>query len=342
MIGWAPRLRNAFGADQTLVRAGTFNAGLLAVGEGAEPFLDWWNDRTARYCLLEPGRALFVDQGWLALVPTLFDCHIVREPGMERQRLPPRRPRRGVGGRRPRRSAASRSAAFTSSPSTRCARPAQPRAQHRRRVADGRRATRRRAAVSRVRRARARGRPRGRAGGGGAVRAPGRRDARWTRTCAPSTPRRCCDTRREMGEAPPNPFGDGDAEEFLRWLDEPWEGQDDEFPAVSRYLVGLHTRFDWVYGSFKEVPGADAERYPALAARGRTSAGTSIFPSAGCLPGRRPAPDPALAGARGPLPRPPGRARGAARQPELAGDRAAAAGGRPGPPPSLESAASRT
>ena len=30
---------------------------------------------------------------------------------------------------------------------------------------------------------------------------------------------------------------------------------------VSRYLVGVHMRFDWVYGSFKEVPGADAERY---------------------------------------------------------------------------------
>jgi hypothetical protein len=63
------------------------------------------------------------------------------------------------------------------------------------------------------------------------------------------------------GQAPPNPFDDGDAEGFLRWLDEPWEGQDEAFPAVSRYLVGLHTRLDWVYGSFKAVPGADAERY---------------------------------------------------------------------------------
>ena len=63
------------------------------------------------------------------------------------------------------------------------------------------------------------------------------------------------------GEAPPNPFDDGDADGFLRWLDEPWEGQDEAFPAVSRYLVGVHTRLDWVYGSFKEVPGADAERF---------------------------------------------------------------------------------
>jgi len=62
------------------------------------------------------------------------------------------------------------------------------------------------------------------------------------------------------GAAPPNPFDTGDAEAFLRWLAEPWEGPPG-FPEVSRYLVGMHTRLDWVYGSYKEVPGEDAERY---------------------------------------------------------------------------------
>ena len=89
-----------------------------------------------------------------------------------------------------------------------------------------------------------------------------------------------------MGEAPPNPFGDGDADEFLRWLEEPWGGQDDEFP-VSRYLVGFHTRFDWVTGRSRRFPAPTRSAICAGCPR-PTIAGTSIFPSAGCLPGYRP------------------------------------------------------
>ena len=41
---------------------------------------------------------------------------------------------------------------------------------------------------------------------------------------------------------------------------------------MSRYLVGLHTRFNWIYGAFKDVPGEDAERLlhwlPGAVARG--------------------------------------------------------------------------
>jgi hypothetical protein len=81
MPGHAPRMRNALGPDQMMVLAGTFNTGLLAASADALPFLEWWNERTARYCLLEPGRGLFQEQGWTALAPTLFDCHIFREPG---------------------------------------------------------------------------------------------------------------------------------------------------------------------------------------------------------------------------------------------------------------------
>jgi hypothetical protein len=260
MIGWAPRLRNAFGADQMLVRAGTFNAGLLAVDAGALPFLDWWNDRTARYCLLEPGRGLFVDQGWLALAPTLFDCHVVREPGWNVNgyhladcdvEWEGDRPR--VGGRpircfhfitfdpfQPERlSREPNIAAVWPSAADRPGAARLCRQYAARVLAAGHEAAQAEEGTFE------------RLADGTAV------DPNMRAVYAEALLRH----EAGVGEAPPNPFADGDAEGFLCWLDEPWEGEDDRFPAVSRYLVGFHTRFDWVYGSFKEVPGADAERY---------------------------------------------------------------------------------
>jgi hypothetical protein len=292
MIGWAPRMRNAFGADQTLVRAGTFNAGLLAVGKGADPFLDWWNDRTARYCLLEPGRALFVDQGWLALVPTLFDCHVVREPGWNVNgyhladcdvewegdvarvggepircfhfiTFDPHAPDRLS--REPNIAAVWPTAAERPGAARLCREYAE------RVLAAGHEA------------AQAEVGPFERLADGIPV------DPNMRAVYAEALLRH----EAGMGEAPPNPFRDGDAQEFLRWLDEPWEGQDGEFFVVSRYLVGFHTRFDWVYGSFKEVPGADAERYlrwlPEAQERGDVD-----LPERWVPPRLPPPPDPAL------------------------------------------------
>jgi len=62
------------------------------------------------------------------------------------------------------------------------------------------------------------------------------------------------------GPQPPNPFEDGDSASFLSWLREPVEGPSGTAP-VSRYLLAIHTLLPWVWGSFKEVPGADADRY---------------------------------------------------------------------------------
>jgi hypothetical protein len=260
MIGWAPRMRNAFGADQMLVRAGTFNAGVLAAGPGAVPFLDWWNERTARYALLEPGRALFVDQGWLALVPTLFDCHVVRELGwnvngyhlvdrdVEWEGDDPRIDGQPIRcfhfitfdplaperlSREPNIAAVWPSAAERPGAARLC------RAYAERVLAAGHEAAQAEVGLFE------------RLADGTPV------DANMRAVYAEGL----LQHEAGNGAAPPNPFDDGDAEGFLRWLAEPWEGQDDAFPAVSRYLVGLHTRLDWVYGSFKEVPGADAERY---------------------------------------------------------------------------------
>jgi hypothetical protein len=68
--------------DRLIIRTGAFNTGLLAVGAGARPFLDWWDDRTARRCIPKPGTGVFNEQAWLNLVPGLFDHHVVRDPGV--------------------------------------------------------------------------------------------------------------------------------------------------------------------------------------------------------------------------------------------------------------------
>lgn len=67
--------------EQTFLRAGAMNAGLIGVGPGAQAFLEWWAERTARRCIFDPGRALFLEQTWLMLAPALFDHHILRDRG---------------------------------------------------------------------------------------------------------------------------------------------------------------------------------------------------------------------------------------------------------------------
>lgn len=67
--------------ERLIIRTGVFNSGLVAVGHGAGPFLDWWHERTARRCIPEPGTGVFNEQAWLDLVPGLFDHHVLRDPG---------------------------------------------------------------------------------------------------------------------------------------------------------------------------------------------------------------------------------------------------------------------
>jgi hypothetical protein len=67
--------------EQIFMRAGTMNAGLVGVGPGGRPFLDWWAERSARRCVFDQPRALFLEQTWLMLAPNLFDHHILRDRG---------------------------------------------------------------------------------------------------------------------------------------------------------------------------------------------------------------------------------------------------------------------
>jgi len=68
-------------SETTILRAGVYNLGFIAVGRSAHPFLDWWAERLRRECLIAPASGRFVDQRWVDFVPSLFPHHILRDPG---------------------------------------------------------------------------------------------------------------------------------------------------------------------------------------------------------------------------------------------------------------------
>jgi glycosyltransferase involved in cell wall biosynthesis/SAM-dependent methyltransferase len=77
----APRGSNEL-AENTILAAGIYNLGFIGIarGEETERFLDWWSERLARECLVDPAQGRFVDQRWVDFVPGLFDVHILRDP----------------------------------------------------------------------------------------------------------------------------------------------------------------------------------------------------------------------------------------------------------------------
>ena len=67
-------------SDQDHLQSGTFNLGFIAVGPGAGPFLDWWAARLRHNCVIAMDRGLYVDQRWIDLVPGYFRHHVLRDP----------------------------------------------------------------------------------------------------------------------------------------------------------------------------------------------------------------------------------------------------------------------
>lgn len=61
-----------------MLRSGVFNGGVLGFVEQTErpkqvlDFLDWWNQRNLRDCIVDPHQGLFVDQRWLDQAPAYF------------------------------------------------------------------------------------------------------------------------------------------------------------------------------------------------------------------------------------------------------------------------------
>ena len=65
-------------------RAGAYNFGFCALRDTANVrrFLQWWQSKLTRDCVNDADRGLFVDQGWIDLVPGLFDnVAILRHKG---------------------------------------------------------------------------------------------------------------------------------------------------------------------------------------------------------------------------------------------------------------------
>lgn len=67
--------------EQIILRAGVMNAGLIGVGPGAEPFLEWLAQRTRRRCIYDARHGLMLTQTWLTMASSLFDHHVLRDRG---------------------------------------------------------------------------------------------------------------------------------------------------------------------------------------------------------------------------------------------------------------------
>lgn len=78
----APLPRDGRTPDEDFIlKSGVFNLGFVAIGAGAEPFLDWWCERLRTECIVAPERQRFVDQRWVDLAAGMFEHEIVHHPG---------------------------------------------------------------------------------------------------------------------------------------------------------------------------------------------------------------------------------------------------------------------
>lgn len=68
-------------SEQTIMIAGMYNLGFIAVAPTALRFLAWWHERLLVDAVSDPGAGLFTDQRWIDWVPSLFPVHISRHPG---------------------------------------------------------------------------------------------------------------------------------------------------------------------------------------------------------------------------------------------------------------------
>lgn len=67
--------------EADIMGSGIYNLGFIAVGPGNVPMLHWWQERLRRDALSAPERMLFTDQRWIDLVPGIWECTFLRDPG---------------------------------------------------------------------------------------------------------------------------------------------------------------------------------------------------------------------------------------------------------------------
>jgi hypothetical protein len=70
--------------ELTILLAGTFNGGFVAVAEGeaSRNFLKWWQERVYSHCLYEVAAGMHYEQRWLDLVPGYFETTVLHDPGL--------------------------------------------------------------------------------------------------------------------------------------------------------------------------------------------------------------------------------------------------------------------
>jgi hypothetical protein len=69
-------------AERSIMRAGIFNLGFIAVAERAGEFLDWWHTRLRTDAVVDFAAAMFTDQRWADWIPALFEHSVLRDPGL--------------------------------------------------------------------------------------------------------------------------------------------------------------------------------------------------------------------------------------------------------------------
>ena len=87
LIVLAPHLLRPGNIDMEIssLAHGAYNLGFLAVSraENSARFLQWWAERLFLYCYDDKSRGIFTDQKWIDLVPSFFDCHILKHHGYD-------------------------------------------------------------------------------------------------------------------------------------------------------------------------------------------------------------------------------------------------------------------
>jgi glycosyltransferase involved in cell wall biosynthesis len=71
-------------SELDIMRAGSFNLGFLALGNGpaADAFIAWWEQKLEYGAVSDPDKGLFTDQKWVDLAPGMFGGFaILRDPG---------------------------------------------------------------------------------------------------------------------------------------------------------------------------------------------------------------------------------------------------------------------
>ncbi len=71
-------------SELAILQIGSYNLGFIALGRSDETrrFIEWWQGKLLRDCVVDIARGLFTDQKWIDLVPGMYDgVAVERDPG---------------------------------------------------------------------------------------------------------------------------------------------------------------------------------------------------------------------------------------------------------------------